>query len=1463
MIAFRLIAKKVNRTIQAAFSGMLGGLLSGMTLTVCLAVSAVSADDTEVFFSQLATDTTNSANAPNILFVLDDSLSMYAFDNGQVGTRMERMQEAMHDMFSKMTNVNVGLMTMNGDEGGGPVRYPVTPIDKPVCVEADDCLGTLLYSTVIDPDDDSEQSLVNGKMLPNGKNLSVRGYGRTSNPQLVGVRFTDIGIPQGATIISAVLEMTAQTTDSGAGTFTVWADKSETAREFTEHDWDFTNRPQTSTVTYDPGAWTEGEQYESADLSPVIQQVVDQNNWCGGNDIALILGGTDNRSIVSYESSLNHVAAERDYPAMSLRVVYDQSTIPDGKGCTLDTQIAQVTGKNNDAYQLRSSNRMLRRTQSIRLPQSNDTNSAIEHLSGFRFAQVTVPQGAEITDARVEFTVAKGSSGDFSARILGQATNSAASIRKGSNDLSNRAKTVATVDWIHTEDTTTGDKLESPDISPIVQEIVNRGGWKPLNELMIFVERKDTGGSYQEVKTFDESPGVAAKIYITYKTHVGDSDFSSLSERTARHELSDIIDQLRGNYFTPILSLQYEAAQYMLGGDVTYGRKRGGNFINSNFLVSHPDSYTGGSLITPSGCTQYNPFAIECEDEEIVAGPDGSAPTYTSPIEDSCQTNHIVLLSDGAATRDNADDLIRPLIGAASCDENSSTKQACGTDLMRWLNENDHNSTIPGKQNVITHTVAFNLSGSGATYLQNVAAAGGGEYHTAASAADLTSAFSAIIDGAQAVDTSFTAPGTTVNQFNRLSHREDVYFALFQPNETPRWTGNIKRYKLGVNATQNVDDAEAEILDANDTLAVDIDTGFFKDSARSFWDHFGDNGTITSEADGADVSKGGTASRIGAKGIDSRKLYTYLGDASAIPADGIDLNSGDHKLHEDNTGITADMLALGTTGTEAERQAKRTELLKWVRGVDIKDENEDGFTNDSRRHMGDPMHAQPVIVNYRTDTTTNDRSVVYVSTNEGILHAFDASNGDELWAFSPKELMGNHNIFFEDLKANSHPYGLDGPLSIWREETNENFVIENGESAYLYASMRRGGSNYYAFDITNPTDPKLKWVINGSDEDSAEFKELGQSWSRAKHASLMDNDVARDVLIFGAGYDENQDGDPQRDQHGNAVTMNHDTDSIGRGIFIVDARTGERIWSIAGPDLGNNAPADQRFENMKYSIPGDIRIVDIDYDGYIDQLYASDTGGQVWRFDVIGSTSDTLLQGGVVADLSTTDNAGHRRFYGEPDVALIQQEGLSYLAVSIGSGWRAHPLNDIVKDAQYVLRIPDIRNKPEGYGVETSPGNYRPITESDLKQVNAGGSGNADLTHGWFLRFPDAGEKVIGTSLIFKNVVYFSSYVPAPDTDNCSTALGSGYAYALSVIDGSPVADLDNDGVIETYKPGEPYKEDDMRFQLTHQGPPPNATILVSQGLAPEVFIGTEKVPSDITSGTTRTYWVDTGAVEE
>ena len=108
-------------------------------------------------------------------------------------------------------------------------------------------------------------------------------------------------------------------------------------------------------------------------------------------------------------------------------------------------------------------------------------------LVGLRFQNLTIPRGASITRAYVEFTADEIQGDTTNATFHGQASDNAPTFGSGTGDISARPRTLAAVDWPYiapwTEKHTT---YQSPDLSPIVQ-----GDRKP--QRLVGGQRASTG----------------------------------------------------------------------------------------------------------------------------------------------------------------------------------------------------------------------------------------------------------------------------------------------------------------------------------------------------------------------------------------------------------------------------------------------------------------------------------------------------------------------------------------------------------------------------------------------------------------------------------------------------------------------------------------------------------------------------------------------------------------------------------------------------------------------------------------------------------------------------------------------------------------------------------------------------------------------------------------------------------
>lgn len=527
----------------------------------------------------------------------------------------------------------------------------------------------------------------------------------------------------------------------------------------------------------------------------------------------------------------------------------------------------------------------------------------------------------------------------------------------------------------------------------------------------------------------------------------------------------------------------------------------------------------------------------------------------------------------------------------------------------------------------------------------------------------------------------------------------------------------------------------------------------------------------------------------------------------------------------------------------------KSSLVKWVRGQDnfgdeLGPNNTIPAITVRPSVHGDVLHSRPVVVNYGDENVdpvpASPRGlVVYYGSNDGVFHAVNGSQtesigtvppGGELWGLVLPEHFGKLNrqrINNPELKlsvtalADAQPkdYFVDGSVGTYQKLNADGSI----NKAYLYLTMRRGGQFMYALDVTTPTAPRVVWKIDTSGTTSIDasdvetvtadeaFAELGQTWSRPRLTLVKG--YANPVLIFGAGYDVAQDSEPPG------------TDSSGRGIYIIDALTGVRVWSAAyGATAACTGPLAQNVcvvPEMQWSIPSDVSFVDRNNDGKTDRLYVGDTGGNMWRVDleptttVSGTTTANITPDywkvTKLAALGCIDGAGPctvvsgtqplttpRKFFYPPNVVAVGATGVSgsYDAVMVGSGDREHPLKTSqsynVKDRFYVVK--DTFTGPNG--------SVSPITEVGLYNGGAvsGTTAYDGSLGGFYLTFA-TGEKAVNASVTLRGTTYFGTNAPkvptvGVDDKSCKSNLGTAKGYALDPFKGTfGVTEFDGGGL--------------------------------------------------------------------
>jgi type IV pilus assembly protein PilY1 len=746
--------------------------------------------------------------------------------------------------------------------------------------------------------------------------------------------------------------------------------------------------------------------------------------------------------------------------------------------------------------------------------------------------------------------------------------------------------------------------------------------------------------------------------------------------------------------------------------------------------------------------------------------------TTTSPIagtaqDNWCRPNHMVVLTDG---RPNSNSPSRgQAYGLTSYEGTNCTSDAtsnyqngrCAREIAAWAYNTDLETSADWieTQNIVTHTIGFDSDSD--THIRNfmvsIANAGGGNYYPASSVSDLVGAFTSIVTEAmESIPYAYTAPVIPFNQDNAAVSGNRIYVPLLVPGSETFWKGNLKKYTIRTEMSGT--DEVSVVLEDADGNSIINDAFEFVDS-RDHW---------ASSSDGGEPLVGGAASHMQSSG--SRNIYSNLNGDTTVP-----LSDSTNRVHRDNALITNDMLNVAT-------DTARTEVLNWI-----------SWDSDSSHEgeMGAPLHSQPGIVNY------SDGDVVYLPTSEGVLEAFDAETGEELWAFMPSDLLDEILIIKNNNDATTPHYGLDGPLTIY----------ETGVRTMAIVGMRRGGYSYYLLDITDKLAPLFVAQISDPDPSStgSEYDTLGQTWSKPLLARMNVSGTTTDVLVFGGGYDPDQDDATSRSD-----------DDQGTGIYIIQASDGAFINRISNDTTG--------VSDMNNSIPSDVLPFDMNRNGIMDRIYAADVGGRVIRID-IPEDSSSSLQGAIIADVNLPTSGTYRRFFNTPEVGYYNRGGVQYLAILIGSGNRASPLDQSVTDRFYMIKDTNVWAAPSTYVTIVQSDLYDATDNlvqdgSDAQQLQA----QSDLAgaQGWYIDF-DTGEKSFSEAVLYNYAVMFTTYNAERSSElaacEARSATGTSRFYTVNMIDASAMFSGlgGNEGTLDI--------NDRTKF-LNMAGLPPTPTLL-------------------------------------
>ncbi len=483
-----------------------------------------------------------------------------------------------------------------------------------------------------------------------------------------------------------------------------------------------------------------------------------------------------------------------------------------------------------------------------------------------------------------------------------------------------------------------------------------------------------------------------------------------------------------------------------------------------------------------------------------------------------------------------------------------------------------------------------------------------------------------------------------------------------------------------------------------------------------------------------------------------------------------------------------------------------------------------GYPDDWNGAVVEPEDAAGKAYSTFKSAHSSRSRMVYVGANDGMMHAFDATTGAEVFAYVPGEVYGTVNVPNKDFGrinqltsatyVSSHLYFVDGPIS------NEDVFYNNDWHSVIVGSLRGGGRGIYALDVTSATAAdeaavasKVLWEFTDADD-----ADLGLTFGTPYIARMQNGKWA---VVVGNGYN-NSSASGTASTSGNAVLF----------ILFFDADLTDGSW-----DLGTDyIKIDTRVGST--ATPNGLAsptVTEVDADFIADYAYAGDLRGNMWKFDLTDSNPANwkVALGTVAAPVplftATAADGTPQVITTAPEVGA-HSSGDGFM-VYFGTGKLIEPSDNLTvgQQTQTVYGIWDKNGLAGGFSAFNRShlleqritfesavlGGYRVITDNPITWHDTAGVPISPVQKylGWRMDLlntqggntDNRGERQITDMLLAGGRLIYTTAIPSDDP--CDLG-GDGWALVVSPEHGGRLSfdalnetasvDIDGDGVLDT-----------------------------------------------------------------
>ncbi|MEO6023339.1 MAG: PilC/PilY family type IV pilus protein [Burkholderiales bacterium] len=361
---------------------------------------------------------------------------------------------------------------------------------------------------------------------------------------------------------------------------------------------------------------------------------------------------------------------------------------------------------------------------------------------------------------------------------------------------------------------------------------------------------------------------------------------------------------------------------------------------------------------------------------------------------------------------------------------------------------------------------------------------------------------------------------------------------------------------------------------------------------------------------------------------------------------------------------------------------------------------------------------------------------LFAAANDGMLHALNADTGREVWAYVPSMVLPTISELAD--KNYIHEFYVDG--------TPEIGDVYDGSAwkTIIVGGLNKGGKGYYALDVTDPMSPKALWEFcNDSTLCTSSDANMGYSYGNPVITKLG----SQWVVMFTSG-------------HNNAD---------GRGyLYVVNAITGVKLYTIqtsctsANCGLAKIAPWIESSDN---NTP--------------ERVYGGDLDGNIWRFDVADKLGPAGREAAKLAQVGAPVSALIQSITTKPALSKVGNDAV----VFVGTGRFLGTSDKADSSINSFYAIKDDLVSPQGL-VRTNGSLVKQTltlsTNVDGRSVVTNSNNTVDWSSksGWYLDFPNIGERVFTDPALALGTVTFTTNIPTT-ADPCSGG-GISWLYELN-----------------------------------------------------------------------------------